>query len=78
MNFADEMTVIHEEDFDVQPADWTIVNGGDTDTTWYWYDPTAYTWPNNLDGTPYMYVQRIWPDTASNIDCGAWVLGPSY
>ena len=65
MNFADEMTVIHEEDFDVQPADWTIVNGGDTDTTWYWYDPTAYTWPNNLDGTPYMYVQRIWPDTAS-------------
>jgi hypothetical protein len=63
-NYSDAMTTLASEDFEAGlPGDWTILNEGTSDgSMWTWTEAGGYP---DLNGTNFMYVNRNYPDTAS-------------
>lgn len=73
-NYSDAMTTLLNEGFEAGiPAAWTIINGTQSSPESQWQLAQPGTAQNNMNGTNYMFVGRLFPDV-----CSETLLSPAF
>lgn len=73
-DYSDAITTLVSENFEnAFPSSWTKINGTQSSPSSQWQWAEYGVAPNNMNGTDYMYVGRVYPDT-----CNESLISPAF